>query len=229
MKAGGLERLLGEGLAGDPLIEEALTHRSAGRRHNERLEFLGDAVLELVVSELLYRRFPQADDGDLSRLRSHLVRRETLAELARELELGERVRLGPGERKSGGHRRDTILADALEALIGAVYLHGGFDGARRFILRLWEPRLRDLPAAGALKDPKTRLQELLQARHLPLPEYELLEVRGAEHARSFHVACRVPGGGQEADAWGSSRKRAEQACAAALLDRIGGPIPADHE
>ncbi len=229
MKGRRLEQLLGEDLAGDALIQEALTHRSAARRHNERLEFLGDAVLELVVSELLYRRFPEADEGDLSRLRSHLVRKETLAGLAWALELGERVRLGPGERKSGGHRRDTILADALEALIGAVYLRRGFEGARDFVLALWAPRLADLPEAQALKDPKTRLQELLQSRHLPLPEYELLEVRGAEHERSFHVRCQVPAHALEASAWGSSRKRAEQACAAALLARMAGPMAANHE
>ncbi len=225
MSRASLERLLGPDLVGDALVEEALTHRSAARRHNERLEFLGDAVLELVVSEFLYRRFPTADEGDLSRLRAHLVRKETLAALSRELDLGAHVHLGPGERKSGGHRRDTILADALEALIGAVYLRGGLAAAREFVLALWRPRLEALPDAGSLKDPKTRLQELLQARRLPLPEYELLEVRGAEHERSFHVACRVPGGGMEAEAWGSSRKRAEQSCAAALLHRIEGPTP----
>ncbi len=218
-----LERLLGEALAGDALIEEALTHRSAGRRHNERLEFLGDAVLELVVSEALYHRFPDVDEGDLSRLRSHLVRKETLAEIARELTLGERIRLGPGERKSGGHRRDTILADALEALIGAVFLRRGFTGARDFILAFWAERLQALPGAQSLKDPKTRLQELLQARHLPLPEYEQVAAEGAEHARRFQVRCRVPGAGLESRAWGTSRKRAEQACAAALLDRLDGP------
>lgn len=222
MSTARLERLLGADLAADALVGEALTHRSAAGPHNERLEFLGDAVLELVVSDWLYRRFPQADEGDLTRLRAHLVRKETLAQLARDLGIGERIHLGPGERKSGGHRRDSILADALEALIAAVYLRRGLEGARAFVQALWGGRLAALPSAERLKDPKTRLQEWLQARGLPLPEYELLEMRGAEHQRSFHVACRVPKERLEARAWGGSRKRAEQACAEALLDRLAG-------
>jgi ribonuclease-3 len=153
------------------LLEEALTHRSAGSSHNERLEFLGDAVLNFVVAKLVFDEFADADEGDLSRFRASLVSGETLAVIAAEIDLGSQLRLGSGELKSGGFRRKSILADALEALFGAVYLDGGFDAAARVIERLFVARLDRLPSAAELKDPKTRLQEALQARGLPLPSY----------------------------------------------------------
>ncbi len=206
---------------GEPaLLETALTHRSvAGRRNNERLEFLGDALLGSVVAELLFRRFPGADEGQLTRMRAALVRRETLAELARQLGLGEHIRLGEGEMKSGGWRRDSILADTLEALIGALYLDAGRDALYRWLERLYRSRLESISPEAMGKDAKTELQEYLQARHLPLPEYETIATGGPPHARSFTVSCRVTGQ-EPVQASGSSRRRAEQAAAAALLERL---------
>lgn len=203
----------------ETLLEAALTHRSAGQPNNERLEFLGDAVLGMVIAELLCQRHPRLSEGDLSRLRSTLVRGATLAGVARDIDLGACLRLGPGERKSGGYRRDSILADALEALIGAVYLDGGIAPAAAVIRRLWGARLDDLPDAGELKDPKTRLQEHLQALGRPLPEYHLEHVSGDDHRQSFRVACSIDGAGR----WfgeGSSRRRAEQAAASAALEEL---------
>ena len=160
------------------LLEEALTHRSAAPRHNERLEFLGDALLNLVMAEYLFQRYPQASEGELSRLRANLVKGETLAEVARGLKLGEELRLGQGEIRSGGAQRESILADALEAIFGAVYLDGGLNACRALILHLYRDNLAGLASAGELIDPKTRLQEYLQARQQPLPIYSVLEIRG---------------------------------------------------
>ena len=203
----------------DALLEAALTHRSAGQPNNERLEFLGDAVLGMVIAEVLFQRHPRLSEGDLSRLRSTLVRGATLAEVARDTRLGSHLRLGPGERKSGGHRRASILADALEALIGAVYLDGGLAPATDVIHRLWDTHLNNLPDVGELKDPKTRLQELLQGRGQALPGYRLETVSGDDHRQSFLVSCDIPGSG----CWqgeGSSRRRAEQAAAGAAMEAL---------
>ncbi|WP_297529504.1 ribonuclease III [Thiohalobacter sp.] len=206
---------------GDPdLLDKALTHRSAGRYNYERLEFLGDAALGLVVAAELFERFPDYREGELSRLRASLVRKTTLAELARELELGEHVRLGSGELKSGGYRRDSILADVLEAILGAVYLDGGFEAARTLVLRLYAERFETLPTAAELKDPKTRLQEFLQARQLELPEYNVIAVHGEPHAQTFDVECHIPALGQRVRASGRSRRKAEQQAAAAMLARL---------
>ncbi|TAK52912.1 MAG: ribonuclease III [Gammaproteobacteria bacterium] len=203
---------------GDPLLfERALTHRSQGRDHNERLEFLGDAVLSLVVAELLVHRFPDATEGELSRLRASLVSGAALGELALELGVDAQLRLGAGELQSGGNRRPSILAGALEALIGAIYLDGGIEAARATIVRILAERLAVLAGAGAPQDAKTRLQEWLQARGLGLPLYAVMEVAGAPHARRFRVRCSVPALGLAAEADGSSRRRAEQAAALALL------------
>lgn len=191
------------------LLTAALTHRSAGSRNNERLEFLGDGVLNFVIGEAMYRRRPDAPEGDLSRLRASLVRESTLAAIAQELELGDAVRLGAGELKSGGFRRRSILADAVEALLGAVYLDGGFDAARSVVLGLYAERLDDLPSPESLKDPKTRLQEYLQSRHMKLPRYEIMEVSGEPHRQIFHVVCRLADGDQEAEGQGCSRRGAE--------------------
>ena len=206
----------------DPaLAAAALTHRSAGGAHNERLEFLGDAVLSLVVAELLYRERPDATEGELSRYRAYLVNAETLADVAEELGLGERLRLGPGELRSGGFRRRSILADALEALIGAALLDAGIDAARALIGRLLGPRLALLPAAPGLKDPKTRLQEWLQSRALPLPRYVVEAISGAPHAQVFAVSCEVSGLATPTAGTGPSRRRAEQAAAERALAALG--------
>lgn len=202
------------------LLRLALTHRSLGNPNNERLEFLGDGVLNMVVAELLFRARPDVPEGDLSRLRARIVRERTLAEVARKLDLGDHVLLGPGELKSGGFLRDSILADALEAVIGAVFLDGGFDAARALVERLMSERIADLPDAEALKDPKTRLQELLQGRSLKLPEYEVVDERGADHDRAFTVICRVEMLDTPITATAASRRKAEQAAAKSALELI---------
>ena len=204
------------------LLRLALTHRSRGNPNNERLEFLGDGVLNMVVAELVFHARPDAPEGDLSRLRARIVRERTLADVARQLDLGEHVRLGPGELKSGGFLRDSILADALEAVIGAVFLDGGFDAAHGLVERLMDERIHALPDAEALKDPKTRLQELVQGRALKLPEYEVVEERGADHDRQFSVECRVEALQSPVRATASSRRKAEQAAAKRALEAISG-------
>ncbi|HRO27171.1 MAG TPA: ribonuclease III [Luteimonas sp.] len=203
------------------LLEQALTHRSAGAPHNERLEFLGDAVLGLIVAEALYARWPKADEGSLTRARAELVRESTLAALARRLEIGERLVLGPGEMKSGGHRRDSILSDALEAIIGAICLDAGFETCRRVVLPWFEEAVSAVPASKVGKDAKTRLQEWLQARQKPLPQYELTSENGEEHARVFVVRCIVSDPPASAEGEGSSRPAAEQAAAAEVLGVLG--------
>jgi ribonuclease-3 len=202
-------------------FEVALTHRSADGANNERLEFLGDAVLSLVSAQYLYERFPDADEGALSRLRARMVSGEFLARQAAMAQLGELLVLGPGELKSGGFRRESILADALEALCGALYLDGGLEAARSGILRWLERGLPDEGLLGELKDPKTRLQELLQARGLPLPRYSIDSVEGELHAQLFRVTCEVEPMAARAEGRGSSRRRAEQAAAARVLEQIG--------
>lgn len=213
------ENALGVRLGSQALLEDALTHRSHGSRNNERLEYLGDAVLNFVVAELLYREFDGATEGELSRYRASLVSGETLGEVALEVGLGDQLRLGEGELKSGGYRRTSILADALEAVIGALFLDRGLDAARGAVVRLLGPRLQRLPAAAELKDPKTRLQERLQAQGLELPIYDVVEVTGEPHDQEFQVSCEVGGLGLRAVARGSSRRRAEQEAAARVLEQ----------
>jgi len=215
-----VDRHLGCRLDGQGLLGEALTHRSLGSRNYERLEFLGDAVLSFVVAEMLYREFDGASEGELSRYRATLVSGETLGKVALSLGLGDHLRLGEGELKSGGFRRASILADALEAVVGAVYLELGMEQARRAVERLLGPRLADLPSAAELKDPKTRLQEHLQGRGLALPRYEVTDIRGEPHRQEFTVRCDVEELGLSVDATGTSRRRAEQDAAAQLLERI---------
>lgn len=205
----------------DPaLLEAALTHRSAGRRNYERLEFVGDAMLNFAVAALLYRDCPDADEGELSRYRAALVSGSSLAEVAAELRLGEQLRLGGGEMKSGGHRRSSILADALEALLGAVYLDGGTGAASAVIEGLFADRLGALPEAQELKDPKTRLQEQLQARGLPLPAYAVEAVSGEPHEQWFVARCEVGALELQSLGEGSSRRRAEQEAARLLLETL---------
>ena len=213
----------------DPaLLEAALTHRSAGGAHNERLEFLGDAVLNCVVAMLVFREFAAADEGDLSRFRASLVSGEALAVIAAEIDLGHQVRLGSGELKSGGFRRKSILADALEALFGAIYLDGGFDAAAQVIERLFVPRLDRLPSAAELKDPKTRLQEAVQAKGLPLPSYVVESISGEAHNQLFQVSCSVEPLGLRAIGAGASRRRAEQAAASEILVAFVAANPRSH-
>jgi ribonuclease-3 len=207
---------------GDPaLLEAALTHRSASRTNYERLEFLGDSVLNFVVALLAFRAFPEAPEGDLSRFRAALVSAPSLAAVAGALELGEQLRLGSGELKSGGFRRDSILADALEAVIGAIYLDGGLEAASATVARLLGGKLADLPSAETLKDPKTRLQEQLQSRGLALPRYSLEEIGGEPHEQWFVASCEAPELGLRFVGRGSSRRRAEQEAAQKVLDALG--------
>ena len=206
------------------LREQALRHRSTGAHNNERLEFLGDALVGLFVAELLYACFPRADEGELTRWRARMVNEGALARIARELDLGDQLHLGPGELKSGGFRRDSILADAFEALVGACYLDGGFDACRAAVRSIFEPRVDEAVRARE-KDPKTQLQELLQGRGLPLPVYELSGSSGADHAKVFDVTCAIDAFGLLCTGRGNSRRAAEQAAAAVVLARIA----AEHD
>lgn len=201
------------------LLEAALTHRSAGSSNNERLEFLGDAILSFTIAAELYARFPEASEGELSRLRASLVKGETLAQLARTLKLGDYLKLGSGELKSGGHSRDSTLTDALEAIMGAIYLDGGLAPCQKFILSLYQERLDSLSVADHLKDPKTRLQEYLQSRKMLPPQYAVLNVSGDAHAQMFKVECQVEGL-CSIQGEGSSRRRAEQDAASKALQLI---------
>ena len=202
------------------LFEQALTHRSATQHNNERLEYLGDAVLEFVVSEAVYRAGPDAPEGDLTKLRASLVKEETLAEIALELGLGEHLILGSGERKTGGHRRESILADTLEAIFGAVFLDSGIDAAKALIDRVYESRYRELPDVQDLRDPKTRLQEWLQARGMSLPLYELAEVSGKGHKQRFVVTCTIVESSSVTDGESTTRRKAEQKAARKMIERL---------
>ena len=203
------------------LLQRALTHRSSGKNNNERLEFLGDAVLGCVIAAEIFRLYPKAREGELSRLRASLVRRESLAELAQSLEIGSYLRLGSGERKSGGHHRNSILADGLEAVLGAIYLDGGFGPCRDCILELFADRLTGLPDLSNLKDPKTRLLEYLQSHQQPLPEYRLLETTGDAHNQRFRVQCQVQDAASPAtEGIARNRRNAEQMAAAQMLEQL---------
>ena len=215
-----LLQALGRTFSDESLFDLALTHRSAGGRNNERLEFLGDALINACVAEALYRRHGDYEEGDLSRLRANLVNQEALAEVARELDLGSYLTLGPGELKSGGFRRASILADALEALVGAVFLDAGFAAARAVVLKLLETRLATPPSAESLKDAKTRLQEVLQARDLPLPVYAVESVRGEPHRQIFRVSCTIGVLEVRTEGEAASRRAAEQEAAGNALERI---------
>jgi ribonuclease-3 len=204
------------------LFRQALTHRSASGPSNERLEFLGDAVLNLVVTEHLYARYPSSDEGHLTRLRARVVSATPLAEVGVRLGVGDVIQMGGGELQSGGFRRESMLADAIEALIGAVLLDGGFESARVVVLRLFDAAIERLDSTAILKDSKTQLQELLQGRAAPLPAYELQRVEGEPHAQTFHVNCSVEFESRRvsAQASGVSRRRAEQAAAQNVLDQL---------
>jgi ribonuclease III len=216
-----LQEHIGYRFSEPSLLAQALTHRSYEAPHNERLEFLGDGVLNCVIAAELFERF-DAPEGELSRMRAHLVRQQSLHGIAQTLGLGEQLRLGEGELKSGGPERPSILADALEALVGAVFVDGGFGAAREIVLRLYEPLLAGLDPRALGKDPKTMLQELLQARQIPLPQYSVLATRGAAHSQSFEVECLIPQLSVRTTGSGSSRRTAEQEAAMRAFERIRG-------
>lgn len=215
-----LIRALGHRFADRQLLELALTHRSHGNDNNERLEFLGDSIVNFLIAEDLYQRFPQAREGQLSRLRARQVKGTTLAELAREFSLGDYLRLGSGELKSGGFRRESILADALEAVIGAIYLDAGMDVTRQRVLGWFDSRLQGLSLSDTQKDPKTRLQEFLQSRQRPLPRYEVIHVEGEAHAQLFTVECVIDQLDYRPLGIGSSRRFAEQEAAEKALQAL---------
>jgi ribonuclease-3 len=203
------------------LLTTALTHRSFGAQHNERLEFLGDSVLNCVIAAALFDRFRDLPEGDLSRLRAHLVRQDTLYDLARQLRLGEYLQLGDGEIRSGGKERPSILADALEAIFGAIYQESGFDRAAQVICRLFATQLAAIVPGASMKDAKTRLQEWLQGRRLPLPAYQLLEITGAAHEQRFLMACQIEKLKVVTEGAGTSRRLAEQDAAGRALAILG--------
>ena len=202
------------------LLTEALSHRSSGRCNYERLEFLGDSLLNFVIATELFHHRCNEDEGALSRLRASLVRQSTLAQIARELQLGEHLNLGVGELRSGGFNRDSILSDVVESLIGAVFIEAGYDRARALILHLYGNRVAELPASSELKDPKTRLQEQLQAKSLGLPLYEVIKTSGKAHDMQFTVSCTLPEPDLHVTATAGSRRKAEQAAAQQLLEKM---------
>ncbi|WP_328184895.1 ribonuclease III [Marinobacter sp. OP 3.4] len=216
-----LQRRIGYTFHDPELMMLAMTHRSFGNQNNERLEFLGDSLVNMIIAEHLYHHFERAREGQLSRLRARMVKGVTLAEIGREFELGQYLRLGSGEKKSGGFRRDSILADAVESIIGAIYLDSDFDTCRQRVLHWFEKRLQRLDIQDTQKDPKTRLQEYLQSRQFPLPRYEVISVDGEAHAQTFHVSCALPSLDRKTTGVGSSRRIAEQQAARAALQQLG--------
>ena len=214
-------RALGYRFTNEDLLEQALTHRSAGGFNNERLEFLGDAILGFVIANELFVHFKDASEGQLSRLRASLVKRDTLAKLARQFALGDYLKLGPGELRSGGQARASILADALEAILAAIYLDSDYATTRQVILNIFESNLESLDLDAQQKDPKTRLQELLQARKIALPNYEIIDTSGTPHEQLFVVRCVISELNLERQGRGSSRRRAEQEAALYVLEELG--------
>jgi len=202
------------------LLDEALTHRSYSSKNNERLEFLGDGILNFVIAHELFKLYPDVQEGDLSRLRANLVNKDSLAEIAGHLQLGEVIRLGSGELKSGGFRRPSILADAVESILGAVYCDGGFEACRGLIVRLYAKRLALSMDLQSLKDPKTQLQELLQSRRFSLPDYQVTSITGQAHAQVFHVRCSIDKMNIEVNGEGKSRRKAEQIAASRAIEQV---------
>ncbi|WP_028388712.1 ribonuclease III [Legionella fairfieldensis] len=215
-----LSRQLGYEFKNLALLKQALTHRSAGSENNERFEFLGDAILSFVIANTLFEMFPQQSEGQLSRLRALLVKGDMLAEIATEIGLGDYLYLGQGELKSGGFRRTSILADALEAIIAAVFLDDGFPASQKLILKLYNSRLNDENLGNSTKDAKTQLQEYLQAKKQPLPDYSLTKVEGEEHEQIFYVTCKISGNKKMATGYGTSRRKAEQHAATQMLQAL---------
>lgn len=221
-----LQERLGYRFGSPPLLRQALTHRSHGASHNERLEFLGDSVLNCAVASMLYERFGKLDEGDLSRVRANLVKQQTLFEIAQRLDLSGCLLLGEGEQRSGGFRRPSILADTLEAIFGAIFLDGGFDAAQQAIRRLYDPVIRNVDPDTLGKDAKTLLQEWLQSRRIPLPVYAVVATHGAAHNQLFEVECAVPKLGIQVLGSGGSRRAAEQGAAKLALEQAQALMPA---
>ena len=221
MKPDHFQHISGYRFKQEDLLKQALTHRSFSRTHNnERLEFLGDSVLSLVISQFIFQQLPDANEGELSRIRASLVKEETLANVARDMDLGDHINLGGGELKSGGFRRSSILSDALEAIIGAVYLDSNFEQAKSTVLYFYRNYLQSIPDSQALKDPKTRLQELLQAQQKDLPIYEVVQTVGKDHDQTFTVKCQLASLSLETTGKGTSRKKAEQVAAETALRKL---------
>ena len=216
----GLQRLIGYNFHHQALLTQALTHRSFGSINNERLEFLGDGVLNFIIASQLYLAFPKLDEGDLSRLRAHLVKEPTLAELALMLNIGEALRLGEGELKSGGWRRPSVLADALEAIVGAVFLDAGFDAAEMVVIKLFTPLIEKIDPKSIRKDPKSLLQEYLQSKKIDVPTYEVLAIEGEAHCQTFRVECKVAKFNIITQGEGTSRRNAEQEAAKLAYQQI---------
>jgi ribonuclease-3 len=223
-----LQQLIGHGFNDPGLLRQALTHRSFGQPNNERLEFLGDSVLNCVVAAMLYARFGNLDEGDLSRLRANLVKQQALYEIAQRIGLSDHLQVGEGERRSGGHRRPSILADALEGIVGAVFLDAGFTAAERMITALYEPVLRSVDPLTLGKDAKTLLQEWLQSRKLPLPVYSVVATHGAAHSQMFEVECAIPRLKIQVLGSGASRRAAEQGAARRALEAAQAALPAER-
>jgi len=224
-----LQQLIGHRFDDAALLRQALTHRSFGQPNNERLEFLGDSVLNCVVATMLYRHFGRLDEGDLSRLRSNLVKQQALYEIAQRIGLSEHLQLGEGELRSGGHRRPSILADALEGIFGAVFLDAGFPAAEKAIVALYEPVLRSVDPLTLGKDAKTLLQEWLQSRKLPLPVYSVVATHGAAHSQMFEVECAIPKLQIQVLGSGASRRAAEQGAARRALEAAQAAMPAERK
>ena len=221
MKPDHFQNISGYRFKQEDLLNQALTHRSFSRTHNnERLEFLGDSVLSLVISQFIFRQLPDSNEGELSRIRASLVKEDTLANVARDIDLGDHIHLGGGELKSGGFRRSSILSDALEAVIGAIYLDSNFEQAKDTVLYFYRDYLQSIPDSQALKDPKTRLQELLQAQQKDLPSYEVVQTVGKDHEQTFTVKCQVASLSLETIGKGTSRKKAEQVAAETALRKL---------
>lgn len=223
MKEMHLERLqkkLGYQFAEIELLKQALTHRSAATKNNERFEFLGDSILNFTIGKALFEKFPKANEGELSRMRATLVREQTLAVIARQFELGEYMKLGAGELKSGGYRRESILSDCVEAIIAAVYLDRGMEQAMARILVWYDNFLAEITPGDAQKDPKTRLQEFLQARKLPLPDYQVVDIKGEAHNQTFKISCKVANIDEIFEGVGTSRRKAEQNAAEKVLAQL---------
>ncbi|MEQ5836972.1 ribonuclease III [Marinobacter sp. R17] len=221
IELGRLQKRLGYQFRDPELLTLALTHRSHGNQNNERLEFLGDSIVNMVIAEHLYRHFENAREGQLSRLRARMVKGVTLAEIGREFSLGDYLRMGSGELKSGGFRRDSILADAVESVIGAMYLDSDFHTCRARVLDWFNERLERLDLQDTQKDPKTRLQEYLQSRQYPLPRYDVISIEGEAHAQTFHVECALPSLDRKTTGVGGSRRVAEQQAARNALKSLG--------
>ncbi|HHT7858715.1 ribonuclease III [Pasteurella multocida] len=215
-----LQRQIGYQFNQPALLKQALTHRSAAVKHNERLEFLGDAILNFTIAEALYHQFPKCNEGELSRMRATLVREPTLASLARQFELGDYLSLGPGELKSGGFRRESILADCVEAIIGAISLDSDLATTTKIVQHWYQAQLKQIQPGDNQKDPKTRLQEYLQGKRLPLPTYNVVEIKGEAHCQTFTVECYVKNIDRTFMGSGASRRKAEQAAAEKILQEL---------